>query len=100
MAPLQRNTLIGLLASLALAGGKLVAGFLGHSSALVADGVESIADAVGSVIVWQALRVSARPPDQAHPYGYGKAEAIAGSSACATATGRIHIRRTRSSGVA
>jgi cation diffusion facilitator family transporter len=77
MAPLQRNTLIGLLASLALAGGKLAAGFLGHSSALVADGVESIAAAVGSVIVWQALRVSARPPDQAHPYGYGKAEAVA-----------------------
>ncbi len=74
---LKRNTLIGFAVSIALAGMKLAAGIVGHSSALVADAVESLADTAGSIIVWQALRVADRPPDEAHPYGYGKAEAVA-----------------------
>lgn len=77
---LQRNTLIGLLVGLALAGGKLLAGLMGHSSALVADAVESMADTVGSLVVWQGFRVADRPADEAHPYGYGRAEALSGLS--------------------
>lgn len=76
-SPLQRNTIIGLVTSLGLAGGKLLAGLWGNSSALVADAVESLADTIGSLLVWQALRVSSKPPDATHPYGYGKAEALA-----------------------
>jgi cation diffusion facilitator family transporter len=76
-AQLQRNTVIGFGAGILLAGGKLLAGVTGHSSALIADGVESLADTVGSIIVWQGLRVAHRPPDRDHPYGYGKAEALA-----------------------
>ncbi len=74
---LRRNTIIGLGISLALAAGKVAAGLLGHSSALVADAVESMADALGSVIVWWGLAVAERGPDEAHPYGYGRAEAVA-----------------------
>ena len=74
---LQRNTIVGLFASVALAGGKLAAGIFGHSSALVADAVESLADTVGSLVVWQALRVADKPPDAEHPYGHGRAEALA-----------------------
>lgn len=54
-----------------------MAGMLGHSSALVADAVESLADTVGSVVVWQGFRVAGRAPDGEHPYGYGRAETIA-----------------------
>ena len=74
---LQRNTVIGFFASILLAVVKLAAGVWGLSSALVADAVESLADTVGSVLVWQALRVASKPPDKNHPYGYGKAEALA-----------------------
>jgi len=74
---LQRNTLIGLGASAMLALIKLLAGFFGRSSALLADAVESFADTVGSLIVWQGIRVATRPPDLDHPYGHGKAEAVA-----------------------
>lgn len=77
---LQQNSLVGLLTSLLLAGVKFAAGFWGASSALIADSVESLADSVGSILVWQALRVAARPPDETHPYGYGKAEAVAALS--------------------
>lgn len=74
---LNRNTLIGLGASVALAAVKMLAGILGHSSALIADAVESLADTVGSLVVWQSLRVADRPADHEHPYGHGKAEALA-----------------------
>ncbi|MFI4883131.1 MAG: cation diffusion facilitator family transporter [Phycisphaerales bacterium JB064] len=76
-AHLRRNTIAALVASVLLAAGKFVAGVLGHSTALVADGVESLADAIGSVIVWQGLRVAGREPDERHPYGYGRAETVA-----------------------
>ena len=74
---LQRNTVVGFFASIGLSLTKLVAGVWGQSSALIADAVESLADTVGSILVWQALRVASQPPDQKHPYGYGKAEALA-----------------------
>lgn len=61
-----------------LAAGKIVAGVVGHSYALVADGIESSADIVSSFIVWSGLRISLKPPDRSHPYGHGKAESIAG----------------------
>ncbi len=77
MSPLQRNTLIGLVASILLAALKLVAGIVGCSTALIADSIESLADSVGSLLVWQALKVAARPADDRHPWGYGKAEAVA-----------------------
>jgi len=65
---LQRNTVVGFFASIGLSLTKLVAGVWGQSSALIADAVESLADTVGSILVWQALRVASQPPDQKHPY--------------------------------
>lgn len=64
-------------ANIALAATKLIAGLVGHSFALVADAVESMADILGSVVIWGGLRFSARPADETHPYGHGKAEALA-----------------------
>ncbi len=68
----------GVVVNAALAAIKLVAGVIGHSYALVADAVESLADIFGSLVVWRGLTVAARPADEEHPYGHGKAEAIAG----------------------
>ncbi len=73
----QRLALLGLVTNLGLAAVKLIAGLVGNSYALVADAVESLADIAGSVIVWSGLHVSARPASEKHPYGYGKAEALA-----------------------
>ena len=60
-----------------LAAGKLVAGWAGHSHALIADGVESLADLFSSVIVWRGLVIASEPADHDHPYGHGKAEPLA-----------------------
>lgn len=72
-----RVTFLGLLVNAALAAGKIAAGVVGHSQALVADGVESAADFVSSLIVWRGVTVAAAPADEQHPYGHGKAEPLA-----------------------
>ena len=72
-----RATFLGLIANLALTAVKFAAGLLGHSQALIADAVESLADIVSSLIVWRGLVVAETPPDDDHPYGHGKAEPIA-----------------------
>ena len=66
-----------MVANTLLAGGKLAAGILGNSHALIADATESFADVFSSIVVWRALVVAAEPEDEDHPYGHGKAEPIA-----------------------
>jgi cation diffusion facilitator family transporter len=69
--------LAGLAVNIALALAKLLAGILGHSYALIADAAESLTDIAGSAVIWAGLRYAARPPDERHPYGHGRAESIA-----------------------
>ncbi|MCX7915302.1 MAG: cation diffusion facilitator family transporter [Verrucomicrobiae bacterium] len=72
-----RATMAGLMVNAVLALVKLVAGIVGHSTALIADAVESFTDLAASVIVWRAVVVAGRPADQNHPYGHGRAETLA-----------------------
>ena len=72
-----RATALAIAVNAALAAGKIVTGIIGNSYALIADGIESTADILSSVVVWGGLRLSAKPPDAEHPYGHGKAEPIA-----------------------
>lgn len=73
----MKASVTGMVINLLLSLGKLTAGILGRSHALIADSVESLGDVFGSVIVWRGLQIAARPPDPEHPYGHGKAEPIA-----------------------
>lgn len=72
-----RATFVGMVVNTLLAAGKMAAGIAGHSHALIADAVESLADIFSSLIVWRGLIVAAAPADEDHPYGHGKAEPIA-----------------------
>lgn len=74
----ERVALLGIVVNAVLALVKLAAGVLGHSFALVADAVESLVDIAGSTVIWGALRYGSRPPDDDHPFGHGKVEALAG----------------------
>lgn len=67
----------GIVLNLLLAVVKLAGGVLGHTYALIADGVESLLDVLSSILVWAGFKVAARPPDENHPYGHGKAESLA-----------------------
>lgn len=72
----RRVTAVGLVANLALGLIKLAAGIVGHSFALLSDGVHSICDSFSSVIVLASLYVAQRPADRQHPYGHTRAEAV------------------------
>lgn len=81
MRSVQRGLLaagVGMAANLVLAVIKIVTGIVGNSYALVADGIESTADIISSLVVWTGLKISALPADSNHPYGHGRAEPIAG----------------------
>lgn len=68
--------MISMVTNGSLAAVKIAAGVIGHSYALIADGIESLNDLFSSGVVLIALRVSAKPPDADHPYGHGKAEQL------------------------
>jgi len=72
-----KTVITGILVNASLAAIKITTGLLGHSYALVADGIESINDVLSSLVVFVGIKVAARPPDENHPYGHGKAEQLA-----------------------
>jgi cation diffusion facilitator family transporter len=74
----QRVALAGMIVSGALAAIKITAGLMGHSTAVVADGVESVADIFASGIVLLGLTLAAKPADWDHPYGHGRIETVTG----------------------
>jgi len=59
------------------AAAKILGGLIGNAYVLIADGIESALDIAGSLVIWGGLKFAARPPDETHPYGHGKAEPIA-----------------------
>ena len=72
-----RLALTGLIINVVLAATKIVTGLIGNSYVLIADGIESVLDIFGSVVIWFGLNVASAPPDAGHPYGHGKAESVA-----------------------
>jgi len=72
-----RASLIAVLVSLVLGAIKVLGGILGHSYALVADGIESMLDVGSGLVVAGSLKIAAQPPDERYPFGYGKVEPTA-----------------------
>jgi cation diffusion facilitator family transporter len=72
-----KAALAGIFTSLILASVKIISGIVGNSYALVADGIESISDVFTSFVVLTGLKYAAKPADENHPYGHGKAEPLA-----------------------
>ncbi len=74
---IQRVTLVGSVGNILLTAFKFVAGFAGHSTAMVADAVHSLSDFISDVIVFIFIRLSGKPVDSSHNYGHGKYETLA-----------------------
>jgi cation diffusion facilitator family transporter len=71
-----RVTLVGAVTNVALAIFKFIAGTTGNSAAMIADAIHSLSDVATDVIVYFSIKISARKPDEEHPYGHGRAETI------------------------
>ena len=63
---------LGLAANLLLAVVKTTAGIIGHSAALLADGINSTSDVVFYVIVRVFMSLANKPADREHPYGHNQ----------------------------
>ncbi|MBR5139298.1 MAG: cation transporter [Alistipes sp.] len=74
---IYKVTLWGGLGNLLLLIFKFVAGFVGHSSAMIADAVHSLSDFVTDIIVVVFVRIAGKPQDESHDYGHGKYETLA-----------------------
>lgn len=72
-----RVTLWGSLVNFLLLVFKFVAGFVGNSSAMIADAVHSLSDFITDIIVIAFTRISGKPEDKDHNYGHGKYETLA-----------------------
>src|SRR5690606_12118778 len=72
----ERVTLIGSALDLALGVVKIVIGVIGHSTALVADGVHSLSDLATDFMVVLVMRHAAKAPDQQHPFGHQRFETV------------------------
>ena len=73
----RRVTWIGLIANLLLSLGKVLAGLLGKSTAMLADGIHSLSDLITDVVVLVFVGVSGKERDHDHHYGHGKYETFA-----------------------
>lgn len=74
---IYRVTLVGGVVNVVLLIFKFVAGFLGHSAAMIADAVHSLSDFLTDVIVIIFVHISGMPKDKSHDYGHGKFETLA-----------------------
>lgn len=74
---IYRVTLWGSVANMGLVVFKFIAGFFGHSAAMMADAVHSLSDFLTDIVVLVFVRISAMPQDSTHDYGHGKYETIA-----------------------
>src|SRR6185437_10265115 len=72
----SRVAAISILASAAMAAAKFVVGVAIGSLALISEALHSSVDLVATVITWMVVRVSDRPADEEHHYGYGKIESL------------------------
>ncbi|MBQ6191735.1 MAG: cation transporter [Bacteroidaceae bacterium] len=69
-----RTSWIGIAANVLLAGFKAAVGVLASSVAIVMDAVNNLSDALSSVITIVGTKLSQRPPDRKHPFGFGRVE--------------------------
>jgi cation diffusion facilitator family transporter len=71
---LLRFAWLSIVAAIATIGLKALAYLLTGSVGLLSDALESLVNLAGAVMAFTMLAVAARPPDEEHRYGHGKAE--------------------------
>ena len=73
-AQIIRTSLVGIVSNVLLAGFKAAVGTLASSVAIVMDAVNNLSDALSSVITIIGTKLSQRPADRKHPFGFGRIE--------------------------
>lgn len=74
---IRRITLVGAIVNIILTIFKIIAGALGRSAAMVADGIHSLSDLLSDIIVLVFTHISSKGKDKNHSFGHGKFETLA-----------------------
>lgn len=72
----NKVTIISILLNIGLTVIKVIAGILGNSTAIIADGLHSASDIITSIGILIGNRISRKPRDDEHQYGHEKAESL------------------------
>ena len=67
---------ITIIINLVLSIFKIIAGIIGKSNAMLADGVHTVSDVLTTFVVLLGLKVSNKEADENHPYGHEKYEPV------------------------
>lgn len=75
----QKSTsILAVLVNIGLTAGKVIIGLIFNLTALVAEGIHSGLDIVSSIVAYFGIKSAQKPVDETHPYGYYRAESLAG----------------------
>lgn len=74
---ISQVTWLGMVINAVLTAFKLIAGAVGRSSAMVADGVHSLSDFISDIVILVFLKISGKGRDKDHDFGHGKFETMA-----------------------
>ena len=66
----NRVAFVTIFENVLLALGKLIAGLIGHSSAMISDAVHSASDVFSTIVVLIGVKLSSKESDKEHPYGH------------------------------
>ena len=69
---------VGILCNVLLFGFKLLAALLSGSVSIMADALNNLSDASGSIVTLVGFRLADRPADDKHPYGHARFEYLSG----------------------
>lgn len=74
----EKVSLLAVIVNIILTCSKLFAGYFSGSALIVAEGFHSLGDVFSSVVAFLGIKISKKPSDSKHPYGYQKYEVLSG----------------------
>lgn len=74
----KKISVVSILWNIILSIIKVLAGVIGHSGAMIADGVHSISDVATTVLAYLGVKMASKSADEDHPYGHEKLEPVMG----------------------
>ena len=74
----QFVSIAGIFVNLLLSVVKLAIGFFSGAISIIADGFNNLSDMGTSIVMLAGFRIAAKPADEEHPFGHGRAEYLAG----------------------
>ena len=74
----KKAGIVGIVANMILAVGKLLVGIIAASVSITADALNNLMDAASSIVTLIGFKLAEKPADEEHPFGHARSEDLAG----------------------